>query len=149
MDGGEYFGVESMYANMEWRFPIWYFFFVLFWVNQYVFYLSFLLWVLQTLFPCCLSTGIFCYIHFSCHILLQNCSVSIVIRLLVCLHATSSYVLIQFFKSCFVSILLPWFDIFLIHLLPPVFSGFFPRIIIIITIIITKVIWHRKLEYDK
>ena len=50
---------ESMYAIITWRFPIWYFFLVLLWVNRCVFSPSVLLRVLLSL-----SIRLFCYVLF-------------------------------------------------------------------------------------
>ena len=110
------------------------FFLVLFWVNLSVFPLSVLLRVLLTLLPCCLSIRLYCYG------LLVAISYSKITQLL--LHPVVgmfSRHLPQlvgriFFRcfgmSCFVCIVLPFLDIFLIFHLSPVLSGLFPLVVI-------------------
>ena len=132
MNGGEFLEPESMYSIIARRFPIWYFL-VSFSVNLCVFPLSVLR--LLTFSACCLSIHHFCYVH------LVTIVYSKIVQLL--LHRVVSIFLCHllqlvgriFFRCfgmiCFVCIVLPFVDIFLIFLLFPVLSGLFLRVVLL------------------
>ena len=116
-----------MYAIMVWRFPIWYFL-MLFWVNRCVFSPSVLLRVFLTLFPCCLSIRLFCYVLLVA-IFCSKIVLLLVVGMFSChLPLLSGRIFFVVLERRFVLILLPY--LFLIFLLSPLLFGLFPRILL-------------------
>ena len=127
-----------MYSILPWCFTVWCFL-VSFWLNQCVFPLSGLLQALLIHLSYCLSIQLFLY-AFGCHILVQNCSVSL----------ESSYwydfvssspscwqnFLLCFGMSRFVSIALLFFYISLIFLLSSVLSSLFLQLVLLLVLIL-------------
>ena len=108
---------------------------VLLWVNRCVFSPSVLLRVLLTLFQCCLSIRPFCYVL----LVVIFCSKIVLLSLQLVFGIFLSHpppvqvgriFSCCFGISCFVCIVLPRLDIFLISLLSPGLFGLFPRVVL-------------------
>ena len=95
--------------------------------------LTFRLLVLLTLSLCCLSIQLFIMFSWLPYFTQKLFSFSC-IWLLVCFHVISPNLLVEFSccfgMFCFVCIVLPFVDIFLIFLLLPVLSGLFPQVVL-------------------
>ena len=107
------------------------------WVNWRVFSPSVLLRNLSV-FLCCLSVRLFCYVlfvpYFVPKLLFHGYPI---VDICLCIHSVlaDNIFFVGFGMSCFVCIVLPSFYIFFVFLLLPVPSGLFPQLVLFILLV--------------